>query len=85
MNGKMNLNEKLEEIDEILASFEDWMHGEDGKRCTEARKLLREAIKHAEKLNGEMLNDGKIRCNSCHKVVDKDYCSYLNCRLSKYK
>jgi hypothetical protein len=29
MNGKMNLNEKLEEIDEILTAFEDWMHGED--------------------------------------------------------
>jgi hypothetical protein len=44
MNGKMSLNEKLEEIDEILTSFEDWMHGEDGKRCTEARKLLKEVI-----------------------------------------
>ena len=29
----------------------------------------------------EQLGEGKIRCNSCHKVVDKDYCSYLNCRL----
>lgn len=32
--------EKLEEIDEILASFEDWMHGEDGNKCTHARKLI---------------------------------------------
>jgi hypothetical protein len=44
MNGKMNLNEKLEEIDEILASFEDWMHCEDGKRCTDARVLLKEVV-----------------------------------------
>ncbi len=44
MNGKMNLNEKLEEIDEILTSFEDWMHGEDGERCTEARVLLKEVV-----------------------------------------
>lgn len=26
--------------------------------------------------------EGKVRCNSCFKVVDKDYCSYLNCRLN---
>ncbi len=32
--------EKLEQIDEILASFEDWMHGEDGNKCTYARKLI---------------------------------------------
>lgn len=32
--------EKLEIVDEILASYESWMHGEDGENCTKARKIL---------------------------------------------
>ena len=39
-----NIIEKLEEVDEILASFEDWVHGNNGKMCTIARKLLKEII-----------------------------------------
>lgn len=33
---------KLNEIDEILSGFEDWMHGQDGKNCSLARKLVSE-------------------------------------------
>ncbi len=38
------MKEKLEEIDEILSSFEQWMHGEDGDNCTQARILIREIL-----------------------------------------
>lgn len=34
------MNELIEEIDEILARYEDWMHGKNGDDCTKARKLL---------------------------------------------
>lgn len=32
----------------------------------------------------ERIEEGKIRCNSCHKVVDKGYCSYKNCRIDTF-
>ena len=34
--------DSLNSIDEILAGFEDFLHGIDGKRCSYARKLIRE-------------------------------------------
>lgn len=34
--------DKLQEVDFILMQFEDWMHGEDGKKVTYARKLIKE-------------------------------------------
>jgi len=34
------VKKKIERIDEILASFEDTMHGDEEKICTEARCLL---------------------------------------------
>jgi hypothetical protein len=34
------LLEKLDEIDNTLADFEDFLHGEDGAKCTMARKRL---------------------------------------------
>lgn len=44
-NGKMkSVIDKLEEIDEILMGFEDILHGEDGRMCTEARNLIAESI-----------------------------------------
>lgn len=47
----MNDYEKLNCIDEVLASFEDWMHGSDGENCTKARKLLREVQQQVKNLN----------------------------------
>lgn len=43
------LIEKLEQVDEILASFEDWMHGKDGDNCTKARILLIEVMEEMNK------------------------------------
>jgi hypothetical protein len=34
----------LNEVDEILTSFEDWMHGEESRDCTVARKKLIDCI-----------------------------------------
>lgn len=36
--------EKLEEIDDILSSFEGWMHGEDAIDVSRARLLIAEVI-----------------------------------------
>ena len=36
----MDIIEKLDEIDEILIGYEDWMHGDDGDNCTKARILI---------------------------------------------
>lgn len=50
------MQEKLDEIDDILMRYEDWMHGEDGNDCTKARKLLAEVqkeIKSLERPKGE--------------------------------
>jgi hypothetical protein len=59
--------EKLEEIDEILTSFEDWMHGEDGKRCTEAKVLLKEVVDEFSLQTNENL---KIKYdNVCNEYV----------------
>jgi hypothetical protein len=40
--------DKLEEIDEILMGYEDWMHGKDGYDCTKARAVLRQVIKEIQ-------------------------------------
>jgi len=45
--------EKLNQIDDILMQFEDWMHDEDGKNCTKARKIL-----------AEILAEVKVQCSS---------------------
>jgi hypothetical protein len=38
--------EYINKIDDILASYEDWMHGENAEECMKARKYLTEIIKH---------------------------------------
>lgn len=44
-NGKMkSVIDKLETIDEILMGFEDILHGEDSRMCTQARVLVKESI-----------------------------------------
>lgn len=37
---KLSNLELIEKIDEVLMDFEDWMHGEDGNKCTQARVYL---------------------------------------------
>ncbi len=55
--------EKLEQIDEILASYEDWMHGEDGEKCTMARRMLIEVMKEVKNISFKpMLADS---CPTC--------------------
>jgi len=51
---------KLNEIDEILMQFEDWMHDEDGKNCTKARKLINEIKKDYSIMSN-------CNCSSCGK------------------
>lgn len=48
------MEEKLEYIDDFLASCEDWMHGEQGKTCTQARQYLYELKR--------LLNDNSKDC-----------------------
>ena len=72
----MKTEEKIEEIDNILASFEDWMHGSNGDNCTKARKLLAEL-----KVNNSVSDDVII----CEAEVCK-YCgseAIINFGLAK--
>ena len=39
------IKNNLSEIDKILSTYEDWMHGKDGDDCSKARKLLTEVTK----------------------------------------
>ena len=34
----------FDQVDAILARFEDWMHGQDGKDCTEARGIIQKFL-----------------------------------------
>lgn len=45
------LIKELHDIDFTLAMFEDWMHGQDGDDCTEARKKLLKVIKKLEEID----------------------------------
>jgi len=59
--GKTNVltDEALDEIDDVLAHLEDYIHGKDGKRITSARKLigtLKTSIHQAE-----LVNDSHVR------------------------
>lgn len=37
--------EYISKVDDILASYEDWMHGENAEECMKARKYLLEIEK----------------------------------------
>lgn len=49
--------EYINKIDDILASYEDWMHGENAEECMKARKYLVEIenklkkVKHNKEIN----------------------------------
>jgi hypothetical protein len=65
--------EKLEQIDEILSSFEDWMHGIDGANCTKARELLIQ-------LKNEVKNSKPVLCDM---KGEQTAIEYLLVELSK--
>lgn len=55
--------EKLEQVDDILASYENWMHGTDGENCTKARKILIEVMKEVKNISfNPVLADSKNLC-----------------------
>ena len=67
-----NMIKKLEEVDEILASFEDWMHGDNGRMCTIARRLLKEAIDVLDSPPDNIKVQYEIICNEyVRKFSDK--------------
>ena len=56
------MKDKLDFIDDFLASCEDWMHGEDGKDVTICRKYLGEIsqqLKNCSILNWSYFNDSE--------------------------
>lgn len=74
------MERKLEEIDEILSSYEDWMHGINGEQCTKARKLLSEVQQQLKILNipvvtqqGELLMACLNKMNECGYNLDFEY------------
>jgi len=79
--------EKLSLIDETLMSYEDWMHNDDGKKCTEARKLVvdikkdaldirKEAVDVIDKINDLHNNHGYFQGDNL-KVLNR-VTSYFN-------
>lgn len=71
----------LEEIDDLLARFEDFTHGKDGDDITKMRKKIRDSIneyrdtgKICEHPNTEFIAGifGGHWCNDCQKMIDKD-------------
>lgn len=79
------MENKLNEIDEILASYEDWMHGKDGKNCTKARKLLIEVQKQVKLFcqpdviksvcDHKQVNlvRNACKCKKCGKVMETEW------------
>lgn len=69
---------KLEQIDEILEGYEDWMHGQDGDNCTKARKLIIDVMKEVKIISfNPLLSDSLATCQRCHKPKPSD--RYLMC------
>lgn len=72
------MKDKLEQVDEILASYEDWMHGTDGENCTKARKLLIEVMTEVKNISfSPLLSDSLATCQRCHNPKPSD--RYLMC------
>lgn len=63
------MTNKLLEIDMILASLEDDMHGEDGKKISKARKLIIEILEY-EKTKHEMIT-GNLTKETANVFLDK--------------
>lgn len=40
MGKRIDVTEDIDHIDDVLARFEDWMHGQDGKDVTDCRRRL---------------------------------------------
>lgn len=53
----MTQEEKLEFIDEFLASCEDWMHGKQGEDVTKCRKYLDELKQELKKCNNSKIKE----------------------------
>lgn len=51
----MNIEEKIEFIDDFLMRCEDWMHGKDGKDVTLSRHYLIDVRKYLETEEGNQL------------------------------
>lgn len=73
--------EKLEQIDEILASYEDWMHGKDGENCTKARKLLIEATEEVKNISSKPVLCDSV-CPKCEPMIKVD--EKYNCEMCGY-
>src|SRR5690606_17201539 len=74
------VKQKLERIDEILASFEDTMHGDESKECFEARCLvidLQKSLKERFTMPTDeqlieiaiLFNDGRVDTDELSKMV----------------
>jgi len=77
------MENKLNEIDDILASFEDIMHGTNGEDCTKARKLLIEVQNQLKlyNLHGVVWRSEQLKCCNadCNEPVaspDGVYCEF---------
>jgi hypothetical protein len=80
------MEELINQIDEILANYEDWMHGVDGENCTIARSklanlkkqlILHDVVGRSEQLFCHCKNpskwttdEGFIGCVKCNKEVN---------------
>ena len=53
--------EYISKIDDILASYEDWMHGENAEECLKARKYLEEIENRLEKDDSRMPTKTRTR------------------------
>lgn len=53
--------EYINKIDDILASYEDWMHGENAEECMKARKYLQEIEKRLDRDDTENTTRSHIK------------------------
>ena len=57
------MEEKIEFIDEFLATCEDWMHGKEGDDVTKCRKYLAEVGAELKKLRVADVSVPFCKCN----------------------
>ena len=78
------MKNKLNKIDEILISFEDFLHGKDGENCTKARKLLMEVQNENKKFDFEEFKNFLCYYEKC-TIVEMDIAIELVYQYLKHK
>lgn len=75
----------IDQIDEILIGYEDWMHGNDGDNCTKARKLLIKLSQPSTPTQEGIPTEDEIQSEVYDLIAPVCFSGYLDSRVKSHE